>query len=245
VISIAISTYNRPVQLAATLESIQRQNYKDLEIVVVDDGTDLETERICRGVRYFKLNRPQSSSYRDVGYVNNVAIRQTKGEIVILQNAECKHVGLDTIQKLVSCVNDTNVVFSTVFPLDQNGNKYGACDCPACDGKEPAYFTYTSNDRPRPYFFCGAMKRAWFEKLRGFDEDYPGGGYDDDDFAARLAKDGLKFEWSEAEVHHQWHPPAGRIDIEPARLMYERKCAEMEAGLIGTVRNLERDWGKI
>jgi glycosyltransferase involved in cell wall biosynthesis len=233
--SIVMTTYNRPNQLRNTLESIKRQAYKDLEIIVVDDGVgDAETPAICRAypVRYFKTTRPLSSnnSFRNPSYPNNVGLRQAVGDIVILQNAECKHVDPNTIEKLTGMVTDTNAVFAKVSAFHQNGS---------------FNMIYCGTERPVPFFFCGAIKRSWIEKLRGFDEDFTGAGYDDDDFASRLAKEGVQWVFSGVEVHHQWHPQAGVYSWEPMQALFAQKYAAMYAGTIGTARNLDREWGEL
>ena len=231
-ISIVVPTFNRPNQLNNTLASIVRQSYKDLEIIVVDDGTDEETQNVCQSynVKYIKLIRPLSDLVRTPARPYNVGIRNAKGDVIILQNAECKHIDLNTIEKLVSMLTDTNVVFAKVFALNTAGQVINL---------------YCGKDNPRPFFFCGAIKKMWLEKLRGFDEEYTHSGYDDDDMGARLAKEGLTFHFSEIEVHHQWHEQAGRIDFEPFQQMYSSKCALMAAGTLGTARNLDREWGSL
>lgn len=216
-------------------------------MVVVDDGTDVQTREICKAysrsgtasrrisrVRsnlvYLKPYRP-SVVFRNPSIPNNIGIRQAKGDIIILQNAECRHQDPNAIQKLASRVTDSNAVFARVTSLNQDGIK-GSLYC----GKE----------NPRPYFFCGAIKKSWFERLRGFDEDYTGAGFDDDDFADRLKAAGVSFEFTDIEVYHQWHPPVlGMADFSPMQTLYNQKKLAMEAGSIGIERNLGKEWGRV
>lgn len=231
-VSIVITTFNRPHQLRATLNSINAQGFKNLEILVIDDGTDEETPSVCKdfGALYIKVNRPVSTTYRNPALPNNIGIRHATGDIIILQNAECKHVDPATIQKLSGAVTDKNAVFAKVVSLRQQGTPSGTLYC--------------GPQTPRPFFFCGAIKRAWFEKLRGFDQDFVTAGYDDNDFADRLAKEGVSFVFSDVEVHHQWHPRGpGAEDFAVSAALYDQKRARMTAGTLGTVRNLDRDWG--
>ncbi len=124
-VSIVMTTFNRPNQLRNTLASIRQQAYKDIEIIVVDDGTDEETPVICPSfnVRYFKLNRPPSAAFRNPARPNNVGVRRAEGDIVILQNAECKHVDPNTIEKLMNVVTDTNMVIARITALNPNGTR--------------------------------------------------------------------------------------------------------------------------
>jgi glycosyltransferase domain-containing protein len=61
-VSIGIPCYNRPIELRRALESVVRQTYSNLEIIVSDNGSpDPEVERVVRSfmgqyphIRYFK-----------------------------------------------------------------------------------------------------------------------------------------------------------------------------------------------
>jgi glycosyltransferase involved in cell wall biosynthesis len=229
-ISLVMTTFNRPNQLHRTLESIRRQLISDLEIIVVDDGMDDITPQVCRlfGATYFKICRPLTAVVRTPAVPNNFGIRHSHGDIVVLQNAECMHIDPRTIEKLGVRVTDNNAVFARVIALHADGS---------------VYMTYCGQDNPRPYFFCGAMKRSWFEKLRGFDEDFTDSGYDDEDFGTRLRHVGVALEFTDIEVHHQWHPSGGRIDYLPVRALYNQKCLDMAAGKISAIRNLDHEWG--
>ena len=230
-ISIVITTYNRANQLRKTFESFVTQPaYKDCEVIVIDDGTDAETPTLCKeyGVEYVHVGR--AGVYRNPAQPINIGLRRAQGDIIILQNAECKHSNPNTIELLTSQVTDNNVVFALVIDLLENGEEYG--------------ITYCGKLAQRPFFFCGAMKRSWFVKLRGMDEDYPCGGYDDGDFADRLKHEGVKIVYSDVKVHHQWHPRPKYSD-KAARQVYEQKTAAMAAGKITAVRNLGREWGAL
>ena len=229
-VSIVITTYNRAKQLEATLNSIENQPYKDYEVIVIDDGMDAATPALCKahGVDYVHVGR--SGVYRNPAQPINIGLRRAVGDIVILQNAECKHSDPNTIERLISQVTDNNAVFSLVMDLLEDGRESGIYYC----GKLAQ----------RPLFFCGAMKRSWFVRLRGMDEDYPCGGYDDNDFADRLKREGVNIVFSDIVVHHQWHhrPP---YSTEAALQVYREKSAAMVSGKITTVRNLGREWGAL
>ena len=164
--SIVITAFNRNPQLAQTLSSIRAQKF-DGEIIVVDDGDGAHgypsAALLCSqfGARHIPCRRPASAAFRNPSYPNNVGIRAATGGIVILQNAECKHVDPTTIEKLTALVAPTNAVFARVLSLQQDGT--------------PGLL-YCGEENPRPYFFCGAIRREWLVNLRGFDEDFTGAG---------------------------------------------------------------------
>jgi len=225
-VSIVMSTYNRAALLKTTLKSIVKQNFPSYEIVVVDDGNDTETSALCAefSCKYFKLNRTQTGQFKNPARPLNVGIRNSCGDIIIIQNPECMHVEEDLIKKLTSLVTNTNAVFCRTWSLSPWGD-VGQLYC----GKE----------LPRPFFFCGAIKRFWLEKIRGFDEDFVDYGYEDDDLAARLKREGVTFLFSDIEVYHQWHAPLQQGNWQRNEQMLQDKMNEP------TIRNLGREWGAL
>jgi glycosyltransferase involved in cell wall biosynthesis len=236
-VSIVITTFNRAPLLRTTLQSFVRQEFKNFEVIIIDDGSDAETPKVCAETwpfpgKYYRMNRDRTLGYNNPARPNNVGIRMAKGDIIILQNAEVKHCG-EVIRQMAQLTGSSNAVFAQVEALDEYGM-----------GKS---FYVHARHNPRPFFFCGALRREVFERLRGFDEDYQYYGFDDNDFADRLTAAGIAFDFTDIKTQHQWHPTSynasDRNNQIPA-LTYARKTAEMKAGKIGIERNLGKEWGQ-
>ena len=61
-ISIVMPTYNRAQLIGETVKSIQRQTYSNWELIIVDDGSDDNTEEIISGIndsriQFYKAGR--------------------------------------------------------------------------------------------------------------------------------------------------------------------------------------------
>lgn len=72
-VSIIIPTYNRADRVLNAIESAQRQNYPEKQIIVVDDGsTDDTRQRIEKiaGVEYFYQKNSQQAAARNTGLQN-------------------------------------------------------------------------------------------------------------------------------------------------------------------------------
>lgn len=239
-VSIVMTTYNRAHLLERTLGSIFSQEFKDFEVIIVDDGTDKETPELCEHyphpVRYFKRVRHPGTFYSNPAVPNNIGLKRALGELVILQNAECMHVSPEVIASMVAATPKGTSTFAQVAALKPD------------DSFEQWYIHSTYN--PRPFFFCQALHRDVINQLRGFDEDYLYYGYDDNDFADRLAKVGVKFQFSDdIKVNHLWHPTSFKVeDLSKNGLnaiLYQRKSMAMQAGTLGVERNLDREWGAL
>lgn len=218
-----------------------KQEFKDYEVIVIDDGSDEATPKLCAepwpfSMTYHRMNRDRTLGYNNPARPNNVGVRMAKGDIIVLQNAEVRH-SREVIQRLSEQCGTMNAVFAQVAVLDQYGQS----------NSENRWYCHRTFS-PRPFFFCGALRREWFEKLRGFDEDYQYYGMDDVDFADRLAKCGVEFHFTNIEVEHQWHgcsfnssDAKNNIPV----MTYARKTQEMADGKIGVERNLGREWGAL
>lgn len=245
-VSVVMTAYNRANLLALTLKSIREQQFKDYEIIVVQDydgeeknslGNPAEgaTEKVCgffNVEKYIKRTRASKSSFSNPAIPNNIGLKAAEGDVVILQNAECRHVSNEVINALYHNVRATDgAVFAAVRSLDMPGR--------------PSMWYTHPQERIKPYFFCGALYNNDVLKLRGFDEDYTEVGYDDDDFGDRLQFSQIPITYLSPEVayvEHMWHP--SYYTNMPTNLeMYQQKTTAMINGELSPVRNQGKDWG--
>jgi glycosyltransferase involved in cell wall biosynthesis len=245
-VSVVMTAYNRANLLAVTLKSIRDQQFKDYEIIVVqdDDGSEKTslgvpaegaTEKVCAyfGVdKFIRRMRQAKATFSNPAVPNNIGLKAAEGDVIILQNAECRHISNEAIWNLWHQVRLTDgVAFAAVRSLD-------------IGGQPSTWYTHPA-ERPKPYFFCGALYNNDVLRIRGFDEDYTEVGYDDDDFGDRLKHTGVPITYLDPHtvyVEHMWHPSS--YTNMPTNLeLYQNKTVGMATGEISAVRNLDRDWG--
>lgn len=240
-VSIVMCAYQRAALLRKTLESIARQNFPSLEVVICEDGDDGGwTRGVCEefGARYFQRKNRPDQPYSNPAIPHNVAIKNALGDILILQNPECLHVTPDTIEKLVAPhrKDDRIATFASVMSLRPDG---------AADG----WYCHPVHSA-RPFFFCGSLRREVTHTLRGFDEDFGRGvggyGFDDDSFAFRLQIYGVRFQFlpeSEVLVHHMAHDKAHCWGLQSNEELFRKKMEQLVSGQIGVAANTEDGWG--
>lgn len=97
-VSIVIPAYNRENYIIESLESIVHQTYRDIEIIVIDDGSTDNTSKVV--YEYIKKITAIDSSFqervtlltlpRNVGYAGALTIGMfmTKGEFIALQDSD-------------------------------------------------------------------------------------------------------------------------------------------------------------
>jgi len=102
-VSIVICTHNRVQTLEKlAFKSIQRLNYSNYEIIIVDDNSTDGTEELVKkyqnkipSLRYIKNNKNKG-----LCYVRNLGIKHSKGEIIAFIDDDC-YVDKDWLKELV------------------------------------------------------------------------------------------------------------------------------------------------
>lgn len=81
-LSVIITTYNRPESLRRAIKSVLNQNFKDFELIVVDDGSSAETEKTVKSFNDTRIFFVRNS--RNLGGTRslNVGLEKSKGEYV-------------------------------------------------------------------------------------------------------------------------------------------------------------------
>ena len=81
-VSVIIPTYNRSGLLREAVTGVLKQSFKDVEILIVDDGSSDDTAAVARGfegdVRYFRQDHAGLNAAR------NLALAEARGEYVAL-----------------------------------------------------------------------------------------------------------------------------------------------------------------
>ncbi len=86
--SIIVPVYNRPDEVSELLDSLTEQTEKDFEVIIVEDGSTLTCEEVCKyydtklDLHYFK--KPNSGP----GQSRNYGVERAKGEYVIILDSD-------------------------------------------------------------------------------------------------------------------------------------------------------------
>ncbi len=199
--------WNREIQLLKTLDSFKQSEFKDFNVLIVDNNSDnkLRLSSYPFEIRIIRLK--ESLNYIAAhNYGFRCAIREMNPDIIIMQHSEIYHQG-DVISH-ASKVTDDNYISFACYSLGQNetpetvriNNRSMTFNGDSAWYNHPVY-------RPRFTHFCSAITVGNLKKLNGFDERFcEGTWYDDDYFLNQIQSLGLKIELCTCPfVFHQWH----------------------------------------
>ncbi len=121
-VSVIIVTHKRLNLLKQTIASVQDQDYKQIEIIVVSDGEELETkefvnESLCGRLQYAHVNH-----YGYPAPARNLGIQLAKGEyIAFCDDDDLWMPGKLTAQINAMELNNASFSFTGRFTIDENG----------------------------------------------------------------------------------------------------------------------------
>jgi glycosyltransferase involved in cell wall biosynthesis len=174
-ISVIIPTYNEKENIEDCLESLSKQSFKDIEIVVVDDGSDDKTDEV---LSKFQISNFKFQIYRTnhlgAGAARNRGATQAKGKILVFVDADMTF-DKDFIKNLVAPIisGKTKGTFSHDEFVSNWDNVWSKC-WNINEGWEDKKRHPKNYPNHQPVF--RAILKSEFDKVGGFTP----GGYDDD-----------------------------------------------------------------
>lgn len=98
-VTVVIPAYNEEKTIASCIKSVLSQDYRPLEVLVIDDGSKDRTAEIAAGFRGVRVVR--HSKNEGLASSLNDGIKKAKGEFVLSLHADCELVGVDWISRAV------------------------------------------------------------------------------------------------------------------------------------------------
>ena len=84
-ISVVIPTFNRRTFLERAIESVEKQVYKNFEIIVVDDGSTDETSSFLKLSQHKSIHLTQNSG---VSYARNKGVESAQGDYICFLDSD-------------------------------------------------------------------------------------------------------------------------------------------------------------
>src|SRR6266496_3640136 len=82
IVSIIMPTYNRAGYIAETIESIRNQTYQNWELIIVDDGSDDNTEEIITQIKDERIRFYKAGRIGLNGKIKNIGLEKVSGALI-------------------------------------------------------------------------------------------------------------------------------------------------------------------
>jgi glycosyltransferase involved in cell wall biosynthesis len=87
-VSIIMPTYNQATYIMETIQSIQHQTYPNWELIIVDDGSEDNTEEIVTGVKDERLQFYKVGRIGIGGKTKNIGLKKANGELISFMDSD-------------------------------------------------------------------------------------------------------------------------------------------------------------
>ena len=188
-VSIIIPTYNRATSLGTAIQSVLNQTYKDFEIIVVDDFSSDNTEKVVREFQDQRISFIRHPENRGSGCARNTGIDRAKGRFIAFQDSDDIWLPgklMKQIEALSKACDEVGVVYTGYIRKDSGVEKYFP----------ESYVKEKQNNILRQLVRgnivgtpTAIVKRECFEKAGLFDEELS--NLEDWELWLRIAKDYL------------------------------------------------------
>jgi GT2 family glycosyltransferase len=196
-VSVVVCVYNGERTIDQCLSSLEKLNYPDYEVIVVNDGSTDETRRIAERYSYCRLINQENQG---LSAARNVGIKAANGEIIAFTDADCM-ADPDWLTYLVARFESSDfaaVGGPNLPPPDESL----VASCVAVSPGAPAHVLLDDEVAEHIPGCNMAFRREALEASGGFDPLFRAAG-DDVDVCWRLQNQGYKIGFSPAAV--VWH----------------------------------------
>ncbi len=122
-ISVVIPAYNHERFIAQTIESVLSQSYSDLELVIIDDGSQDRTGEICQSYDDKRIKYVYQENQDAFNALNN-GIALAQGEFISILNSDDVYTP-NRLQRLMDehLANGAECLISDVIPISDDGEE--------------------------------------------------------------------------------------------------------------------------
>ncbi|CAK7038578.1 MAG: hypothetical protein PEPC_01645 [Peptostreptococcus russellii] len=87
-ISVVIPAYNHPELLYKTIESVLRQTFSDFEVLIIDDGSEMDLTETISHFSYDPRLRYTKITHSNANVARNYGIQSSKGEFIAMLDSD-------------------------------------------------------------------------------------------------------------------------------------------------------------
>ena len=194
-ISVITATYNRCEKIKESIECILGQSYQYFEYIIVDDGSEDETEHVVKSFDDPRIKYIRNSKNRGLCYSRNVGIQDASGRYVVCQDDDdfCR---LDKLEKTLNVFMNLSDEYGMVYceSINHLRRLEGNTEAPAIiipdrdihDIRKEGYIFPALLSRNFITSTAALMRKDYMEEVGLYDEELF--AYEDWDIYLRLSR---------------------------------------------------------
>lgn len=235
-VSVVIVSYNNPNYISKCLQSIKNSLYPNLEIVVVDNGSNLKTLKILND--YVKRREIKLiENKKNLGFAegNNIGIRASSGDYIVLLNNDTI-VTPGWISRLIFHTDKENV--GLVGPVTNNiGNEakinieYNPEKLEELENKALEYTALHWGEVVKIRniaAFCWMGKEELYKEVGEMDIRFGKGLFEDDDYCIRVKRMGREILIADDVFVHHWGGGSTKWNTKEYQKLFEENKKKFE-----------------
>ncbi|MBR3654616.1 MAG: glycosyltransferase [Elusimicrobia bacterium] len=178
-VSVMMPTYNNGRYIGQAIESIYAQNYKNIEVIVIDDGSTDNTKEIIKkyqDIKYFYIE------HKGISLARNIALEKSNGEYIAFCDSDDYWLPekLNTQMQYFKEHPDCQIVFTKYENFFEDEK---------LKTNKRAMHEKLMENFLKQYLPSSVIKKELFEKYGLFDENFS--GVEDTEFLYRILKKGV------------------------------------------------------
>jgi len=172
-VSVIIPTYNRALLLGRAIQSILNQTYQNFEIIIVDDCSNDDTEKVVKRFYDERVRYIRHKERKGAAAARNTGIKAARGEYVAFQDSDDEWLS-EKLEKQIRAFkngsSDLGVVYTSLWQIGNGRKTY----IPSSDIKQKEGNIHDvlleTNFISTP---TAVVKKKCFERAGMFDENLP------------------------------------------------------------------------
>jgi glycosyltransferase involved in cell wall biosynthesis len=136
-VSVVIPTYNRAEFVPVAIKSVLDQTFKDFEIIVVDDGSDDNTEEVVASLTDHRIKYIRHATNKRISGARNTGIKNSAADYIAFLDDDDRWLP-EKLEKQVAlldrCSATTGGVYTGFFVVERSSGKLLETFCPGKRG---------------------------------------------------------------------------------------------------------------
>lgn len=171
-ISIIMPTYNRAYVIARAIDSVLKQTYSSFEFIIVDDGSDDETQEIVESYRDSRIQYVRLEENRGANYARNIGLNHCSGEWIAFIDSdnvwEPDKLAIQ-VEKIQELSDEAGIIFGKAY-IHHIDSRYSYI---MPQKEDVANYTKTMLEKNLIDTNTVLIKKQCFDKVGCFDEAFP------------------------------------------------------------------------